>query len=171
MTNKSNSRIGTGIFLIFLGAFFLAVQLYPPLKEWIGGAMAWPMIIIGVGALLLIIGLLTGTPSMAIPACIVAGIGGILYFQNATGRWDSWSYIWALIPGFVGAGTFLTGILGENTRANIRHGLDLMLTSFVLFAIFGSLLGGFRIFGNYWPLLLVAGGVILLIQNLFRRNA
>ncbi|MEN6411117.1 MAG: hypothetical protein ABFD44_15540 [Anaerolineaceae bacterium] len=170
MEQKHKSRIGTGIFLILVGAFFLAVQLYPPLRTWMGNAMAWPMIIVGVGGLLLVIGLLTGTPSMAVPACIVGGIGGILAYQNATGNWGSWAYIWTLIPGFVGIGTFLTGILGENTRANIRHGLDLILTSMILFAIFGSFLGGFRFLGDYWPLILIGAGIIILIRNLVQRK-
>ena len=39
---------------------------------------------------------------MMVPASIVTGIGGLLYWQNATGRWESWSYAWALIVASVG---------------------------------------------------------------------
>ena len=42
--------------------------------------------------------LLTGQPGMLVPACIVGGIGGMLYWQNLTGDWASWSYSWSLIP-------------------------------------------------------------------------
>ena len=64
--------------------------------------MSWPLIVVAVGAGLLVLGLLVGAPEMAIPAVIVGGIGGILYYQNLSGNWASWSYLWTLIPGFSG---------------------------------------------------------------------
>jgi hypothetical protein len=143
----------------------LAVQLLPGLQIW----FSWPWIIIGVAVLLLVIGLLTGVPAMAIPACIVGGIGGVLYWQDATGNWDSWSYAWTLIPGFVGVGIFLAGLLGEDTRDSIRAGSGLILISLVLFAIFGSVFGALGLLGSYWPVLLILLGVLLLARSLFRR--
>ena len=89
MNRKRRSGLAGGILLILLGVWFLAVQLVPGLGLWIATTMSWPFWIIGVGLLLVVIGLLTATPSMAIPACIVGGIGGILYWQNLTGNWES----------------------------------------------------------------------------------
>jgi hypothetical protein len=86
---------------------------------------------------------------MAVPACIVAGIGGILYYQNATNDWGSWAYMWSLIPGFVGVGTILSGLLGEDTRNNLRHGFNLMVTSVILFLVFATIFGGLEILGPY----------------------
>jgi hypothetical protein len=43
------------------------------------------------------------------PGSILAGIGGIFYYQNLTNDWESWAYIWALIPGFVGIGVSSAG--------------------------------------------------------------
>ena len=75
-----------------------------------------------VGGMLLVIGLLTRTPEMAIPASIVAGIGGILWVQNTYNNWGTWSYSWALIPGFVGVGILLSGLLGgRNVREAVRE--------------------------------------------------
>ena len=79
-----------------------------------------------VGACLLIFGLLAGAPGMAVPATIVAGIGGILAYQNATGDWTSWSYVWSLIPGFVGLGIMLSALLGDGGREGFRSGLSLV---------------------------------------------
>lgn len=89
------------------------------------------MIIIFVALGLFVIGLLTGEPDMAIPACIVGGIGGILYFQ-AIGvlTWQSWAYMWTLIPGFVGLGLLIAGLLNWK-RKQIGEGLESLLTSAV----------------------------------------
>ena len=75
---------------------------------------------------------ITGAPGMAVPAAIVAGIGGILYYQYATKNYASWSYMWTLIPGFVGVGLILAGLLGEYTRHNIGRGLNLIVISAVI---------------------------------------
>jgi hypothetical protein len=122
-----------------------------------------------VGVFLLFLGLILGAPGMAIPAAIVAGIGGILYYQDLTGDWESWAYMWTLIPGFVGVGTVLAGLLGENTRTNIRHGLNLMVVSAVLFLVFSALLGGWSLLGNYVPaILLILLGLWVLGSGLYR---
>jgi peptidoglycan/LPS O-acetylase OafA/YrhL len=113
-------------------------------------------------------GLLTGTPSMAIPACIVGGIGGILYWQNQTGDWLSWTYAWALIPGFVGVGMILAAILGEGGWPQVWKGAESILVSLVLFVIFGSIFGGLMGLGPYWPVLLILIGIVQLIRRVLR---
>jgi hypothetical protein len=106
---------------------------------------------------------------MAVPASIVAGIGGILFYQNQTGDFGSWSYMWALIPGFVGVGTILAGLLGENTRRNIAHGLNLVVISTLIFLIFASFFGGLSLLGDYGPaIILIALGVYVLLRGLLR---
>ena len=131
------------------------------------------MWVVFAGAVLLVIGLLTGAPSMAIPACIVAGIGSILYYQNATGNWESWAYMWTLIPGFAGVGSILAGILGENFKSSVRHGLNSLIVSAILFAIFGTFFHAWNIFGvysSYVPIaLLFLGGIWLVVRGLLRR--
>jgi hypothetical protein len=122
-----------------------------------------------VGALLLVLGLILGAPGLAVPAAIVAGIGGILYYQDLTGDWDSWAYMWTLIPGFVGVGVLLQGLLGEDTRRNLRHGLNLMVISAVLFLVFSAFLGGWNLLGNFGPaILLILLGLWVLGSGLYR---
>ena len=105
---------------------------------------------------------------MAVPACIVGGIGGLLYWQNATGNWESWAYAWTLIPGFVGVGIVLSGLLGGEIRQSVSGGGWLILISLVLFTIFGSFFGALGIVGDYWPVLLILLGLLILIRSLFR---
>ena len=165
MDIQRRSNLALGVVLIVLGGIFLATQLIPGL----GLILSWPWIVIGVGAFLLLIGLLVGAPDMAIPACIVSGIGGILYYQNLTGDWTSWSYAWGLIPAFVGVGMLVAALLGGRSRYAYREGLRTLLVGVVLFLVFGSLFGAFSWLGAYWPLLLVAAGLLILIEGLFKR--
>lgn len=170
MTERHRSRVVIGILLVILGLWFLAVQVVPGLRDWAQLNLAWPLIVVAVGLSLLVIGLLNSTPGMAVPACVVAGIGGLLYWQNATGDWASWAYAWALIPGFAGIGTMLAGLLGDRS-ASVTGGAWTVLISAVLFAAFGSLLGGPHVLGAYWPVLLIGLGLLLLIRPLTRSRS
>lgn len=168
MDRQERSNVGLGVILILVGAFFLARLFFPGLHEWLDIAFEWPMYVIGVGVLLLLIGLLVGAPGMAVPASIVGGIGGILYWQNTTGNWESWAYIWTLIPGFAGVGTLVMGLLGENPRESIKGGISAIIVSLILFAIFSSFLGGPAFMGQYWPVLVILLGLWILARNIFR---
>lgn len=170
MSRTKRSRLVLGLILVLAGAGLLAFQLVPGLDVWFNVRFEWPLIIVGVGVLMLFLGLLFGTPDMAVPATVVGGIGGLLYWQALTGRWESWAYAWTLIPGFVGLGVLLAGLFGSNTRDSIREGLRTILVSLVLFAIFGSLFGALGFLGNYWPVLLILLGLLFLVQALTRRR-
>src|SRR5512136_2588979 len=113
MQKRNRTQLILGILLILAAAWLIATRVFPNLGNIIHlPVFEWPMWVVLVGVMLLVLGLLVGAPGMAVPACIVAGIGGILYYQNATGRWDSWSFLCTLIPGFVGVGKILTGVIG-----------------------------------------------------------
>ena len=170
MERRTRTSVVGGLLLILLGLFFLAYQAMPERLGWLRIDMGWPLIVVAVGAGLLIFGLLLGAPGMAVPACIVGGIGALLYWQNATGNWESWAYAWTLIPGFVGVGTILAGLLGEGKlRDALEGGFWLITISMVMFAIFGSFLGGMNLFGPYWPALLILLGLIILVRSFFKR--
>ena len=158
--------MGFGVVLILLGVLFLVGQFVPGLWAIVGG-YSWPLIVIGVGVILLVIGLLTGVPGLAVPGCVVGGIGLLLNWQNNTGNWESWAYAWALIPGFVGLGTLIMGLYNRR-RSEMSGGLWLMIISAVLYGVFASFLGGFNLLGRYWPVLIIALGVLLLLGSLFR---
>jgi hypothetical protein len=166
---RNRSQLAMGILLILLGGWLVATKQIPELRSWLEHNYVWPMWVIGAGAIILVVGMLVGAPGMAVPACIVAGIGGILYYQNATENWSSWSYMWSLIPGFVGAGSILAGILGDNPRRNIGHGINLLVISAVLFLIFATVFGGLTILGSYGlAAILILLGVYIVVRGLMR---
>jgi hypothetical protein len=77
--------------------------------------------------------------------------------------------MWTLIPGFVGVGSMLAGLLGENTANNLKRGLNLMVISAVLFLVFSSFFGGWKLLGNFGPaILLVLLGLWVLGRGLYR---
>lgn len=166
---RTRANVGTALVLIASGAWFLAIELSPAVKAFAYGANTWPLPIIGIGALLALVGLLTWTPGMLVPACIVGGIGGMLYYQNTTGNWETWAYSWALIPVFIGVGMLLAGAM-ERKRGVAASGAWMILWGLVMFAVFGSFLGGSALIGQYWPLLLIFAGLMVLLQGLFRRR-
>ena len=170
MNRENRSRLFAGLLLILVGAWFLIARFVPQWRAWLDIELSWPLIVVCVGAGLLVLGLLVNAPGMAVPACIVAGIGGLLYWQNATGNWESWSYAWALIPGFVGVGVILNGLLEGKFRIALWEGIRLILISLVLFMIFASFLGGVNWFGNYWPILVILLGLWLMIRPLLKRK-
>jgi hypothetical protein len=169
---QNRSSLILGILLILFGGWLVLTRQVPALQNWLEDNFTWPMWTIGAGLLVLLMGLITGAPGMAVPASIIAGIGGILYYQNSTGDFGSWSYMWALIPGFVGIGTILAGLLGENTRANLAHGLNLLAISAVLFLVFGTFFGGLAILGDYGAaILLILLGLYVLARGFAQREA
>ncbi len=159
-----------GILLILLGAFFLVTQMKPDLI----GDVSWPFFIIGIGLVFLISAVLTRTGGLAIPGCIIGGIGCILYWQSVTGHWESWSYIWTLIPGFVGLGVIIAGLLDREHPHFDSGGLILMAISAMGFMIFGSAFGslfGYNFdMGSIWPIFLIGIGLIILISAIFRKR-
>ena len=167
MEQRSRTNLAAGLLLILVGAAFLIAQFAPNLFTWLQPELNWPLFVVGAGFVLLLIGLFADEPGMAVPACIVGGIGGLLYWQNSTGQWETWSYAWTLIPGFVGIGVILSGVLSGQTAQSLRDGGRTILVSLVLFTIFGTLMGG-NFTGVVWPSLLIVAGVILLIGNMLR---
>jgi len=151
---KNRGQLVLGIILILLGVWFVAQQQVPALKNWVTLYMEWPLNIVAAGGLIFLIGLLVGAPGMAIPAAIVAGIGGILYYQQRLEDYQSWSYMWTLIPGFVGVGSVVAGALSRS-RSQISSGLNTMVISAVLFVVFAAFFGRLNLLGSYGPAVLL----------------
>jgi hypothetical protein len=172
MSKERKSDLVFGIILLLIGGWFLAAQFdfVPRLNEIMNIEIQWPLIVIGVGVFLFLLGLLLRNPGMCVPACIVGGIGGLLYWSNSTGNWDDWSYLWTLIPGFVGIGIILSTLLGGEEKKGYREGFRLILISAVLFIVFLMLFSGQGQFLKYWPVLVILGGIWIIIQTIFRKK-
>jgi hypothetical protein len=165
MKRGNRASLVFGVLLILAGVGFFLIRSNPQLQRQIEEIWAWPMIFFVLGGFLLLLGLILGEPGMCIPAVIITGLGGIFYYQVQTGDWLSWTYMWALIPGFVGIGIILASLF-EGRWSYIWKGLDLVLISAVLYLIFASLFGGLAFLGPYGPaILLILLGVYVLIRG------
>lgn len=160
MKKRNRTQLALGLLLVLLGVFFIVERQVPAVGEWIAPLTTFPINIIAIGGGILVLGLLVGAPGLAVPAAIASGIGGILYYQTLTDDFTTWSYMWTLIPGFVGVGSLLAGLLGDGRRA-MQSGLNLIVISAVMFLIFGAAFGGLNILGDYGV------GVILALLGLF----
>ena len=172
MSKQRRSDLVFGIILLLIGAWYLLAQfkILPGIDKLINMQYQWPLIVIGVGLLLFLLGLLVRAPGMSVPACVVGGIGGILYWNNLAGNWGSWSYMWTLIPGFVGVGIILSTLLGGNERGGYREGLRLIIISLILFVIFLMIFSGQVLFVRYWPVLVILLGLWVIVQAFLRRK-
>jgi hypothetical protein len=168
MEQRARSAIASGAILVLVGVLLLAARLVPGLF----GALSWPFIVIGVGVLLLVLAIATGTAGLAVPACIVGGIGIILWWQNLHQRWDTWAYAWTLIPGFVGVGALVQGLLEAKPLKAVLDALWPILVSAILYTVFSSFFGG-PLFGVPWYYLaggaLIVGGVLIMLRPLVER--
>jgi hypothetical protein len=171
MNSPTRSSLRTGLALILLGIVFLVLQVVPGIRDIFNGENAPALVLFGVALILAMIGIAAGAPGMVIPVCILAGIGGIFYWQSALGGgYLSWSYAWTLIPAFVGVGIFLNELMLGRPLKGLSDALGPVAVSIVLFLIFGSAFGGITMLGIYWPALLIVLGLLFLIQPLFRRG-
>ncbi|HCR72034.1 MAG TPA: hypothetical protein DIW23_11360, partial [Anaerolineae bacterium] len=163
------SQLALGVILVLIGVWFLLDQTVPAFSNFFEKYTEWPVNLLLIGGVIFIVGLVLGAPGLAVPAAIVAGTGGIFYYQEMTRDYSSWSYMWTLYPGFIGVGTLLAGLLGDNTAHNLKRGLNMMVFSAVLFLIFSAFLGGWDLLGNYGPaILLILLGLWVLGSGLYR---
>lgn len=170
MENKSRnagSLIG-GAMLIGLGLLALVSEIFGRSNFW---GTFWPFIIIGVGGAFFAGMVLGGksTAALAIPGTIITGIGLMLFFQNLTGHFESWSYGWTVIVFSVGLGIFIMG-LWSGDASQRRGGRDVMRVGATLFVIFAAFFEGliFRSFGfseYILPAALIVLGLYLVIKR------
>lgn len=158
-----------GVILIGLGVFFLVGQYF----SFRGFEFIWPLFVIGMGGVFFL-GMLAGGKSLAalaIPGSILTTLGLLLLFQNLTGHWESWSYVWTILIMAVGIGLFIMGAWTGN-REQRGAGLRVASLGLVLFAGFGSLFE-LLLFGGIdepWrravaPALLILAGLILIVRR------
>lgn len=102
--SRQTRHTGVGLTLILVGLVLLVLQFVPRWLDWVALEDIWPFLIIGVGGLLFVLGIVSKSPGTVVPGTILCGIGSLLLWQNVTGHWESWAYVWTLIPGFVGLG-------------------------------------------------------------------
>ena len=169
MDKRNRTTLVLGAILLLAGIYFLLINAVPGFANLVNVTFSWPVIIMLVGAGLLLLGILLGEPEMAVPAFIVGGIGGILYYQNMSGNWASWAYLWTLIPGFTGLGQLTAWLFGARGKNMLRSGFDAIGSSLILLLIFGAIFGTFKPLGPYWPVLLIIAGLVIGLRSLFSK--
>lgn len=102
-------------------------------------AIAWPLFVIAPGLAFFVPAIVMrdqpGMGYLAIPGCIVTTVGLLLAYQNLTGDWQSWSYMWALVaPTSVGVGLIIAGTK-ERSAGVRRAGLIVAGIGAALFVI------------------------------------
>ena len=169
MNRQGRSQLVLGVILILLGAWFLLDRTVPNFHEFFQGYIHFPNNLFLIAAGLFVFGLVVGAPGLSVPAAILAGLGGIFYYQQIHEDVSSWSYMWTLILGFIGIGVIVQGLLGDHTADNIKRGLNLVVVSAVLFLVFSYFLGNWQILGNYGPaVVLILLGVWVLGRGIYR---
>ncbi len=132
---NTGSLVG-GALLIIFGILALLGKLFQNYDFW---GTFWPFFVIGAG-LLFFVGMFAGGRSvsgLAIPGTIITTIGLMLFYQNITNHWESWSYGWTVILMAVGVGIFIMGVWGQSATQRAA-GLRTLRIGVILFIIFGA---------------------------------
>jgi len=139
------------------------------LKVFFPALFSWALIVVGLGAMLFLSAVLAGVPGLAIPGSILGVVGAMLYAQSKTGLWESWSYLWPLVPGSVGIGLVLANALGMGGRAVRRTGWSLIGWHLVVAMVFAFFFAFDGRLVHLWPLALVLAGLGLLVRSVLRK--
>lgn len=174
METYDRERYIGAMVLIGLGVIFLVAQL----TGWNIIGRFWPFFII-VPGLAFLTGALGDNDDMVgmiFPGTIITATGTILLYQNLTGHWESWAYIWAIYPVLVGGSLMYMGIRTDDTQ-QIKIGRA--IATFAGFTLLGlAALFELFIFGGaslaiaqvIVPLMLIGAGVYLLLRSRSHNN-
>ena len=166
--------IALGLILVVIGLLLFAGQAF----DLSIGRLGWPVIVVGVGLVLLVLGLVSREQGMVVAGTVVTTVGLVLFYQDQTGRWESWAYAWALVgPAASGLGMLLWGIRAGDGGA-VRNGTWSLLGGLALFAVgylfFEGVIGisGERLPLPDWvlPALVIAIGVVILGRGVLSRQ-
>ena len=167
-TNRTNTgSLIAGAALIVFGLLALVGQLFEGFNFW---GVIWPFFIIGVGVLFFL-GMYSGGKSaagLAIPGSILTFVGLMLFLQNLTDYWESWSYGWTVILIAVGVGIYLMGRYTEN-QGQRESGSRLIKIGAILFVVFGGffemIFNSFAFSKFLFPVALILVGMYLIFRR------
>ncbi|OGO04389.1 MAG: hypothetical protein A2Y73_04215 [Chloroflexi bacterium RBG_13_56_8] len=173
MSNKDRGRDNAnwvfGGILIAVGVLWLLAQL-------VGirvGSYLWPLFIIVPGVVLFVLAMTMegrAGEGLAITGGIVTMVGLLLFYQNATGHWQSWAYAWALVaPTSIGLAQIIYGLV-KGLDSVVASGRRIATVGIIIFlggaAFFELVIGisGFGLGGIGWAVLLIGAGVLFLLR-------
>lgn len=168
--SQDTTRTIIGMLLIGFGGLFLLTQAT--------GAnvfgLAWPLIVLIPGLIFLALALRATneeTLGFIFPGVVVTGTGVILSYQNITNHWESWAYIWALYPVFVGVAMRFMAQRTDNAELG-QVGQRLMLFGTVGFVALGALFelfifngGDVGLVAPLVPVLMIGAGIFMILRG------
>ena len=172
---RSSTNIGLPILLIGVGViWWFASQMSWTSIDW---GDLWPAFVIVPGLILAVRGWLAthrANTRTIYAGFVVTTVGLILAYQNVTNHWESWAYIWALIPASVGFAMLVDGFK-HNDNAFIRRGRSIATASVAMFVVFAVFFEGlifrdilsidFSTMNSIAPIILIGAGAIILFRN------
>ncbi len=172
--NTGVGRLIVGLVLVVLGGLLLFGQVL----DFDIFAWTWPLFVIVPGLVMLSIAVSSPTAHpLAIPGSIVTSVGLLLFFQQASDLFATWSYAWALVaPTSVGLGIWLMGRLDQDADRQrdgihlMEIGLALFVAGFVFFEMILNLSGLLdrTATAATGGLLLIGGGALLMLRSVNR---
>jgi hypothetical protein len=165
-----------GVLLLVIGILILASD---PLARWASGLgissevlALWPGLLVAL-SLFFLVPALVGRQhrrlraGMIIPGAMLAGIGGALLWTSVNDRWETWSYLWTVVPFSLGIGMYVAGWIAD-APAFKWIGSGLAAGSAVAYLAFATAFGGeaFRVLGAVAIILL---GLALMMGGLAQR--
>jgi len=162
---RNRGSLYAGVLIVALGLTMLFAQATQGVRVLgvpLGWRFAWPFLILVAGlAFLLPIAIWwerrASLAGLAMPGVIITVNGLILLFQNLTGLWRTWSYLWALEPIAVALGLLALYFLTNRDRG-------VLMASAIVggVGVMGFLIAS-GVFGILGPLVLILAGVLLTV--------
>jgi drug/metabolite transporter (DMT)-like permease len=164
---RNTGALVGGSLLILFGLLALLTQLFSGFDFW---GTFWPFLIMGVGAMFFV-GMFAGGKSvagLAIPGSIIMVVGLMLFIQNLTNHWESWSYSWTVILIAVGLGIYIMGLYA-GSQSQRQSGVQVMKVGLVMFILFGAffemIFNSFGLSNMLFPVALILLGLYLLVTR------
>lgn len=166
-TSDKRGSIVVGGILVVIGAIFLFVNVFR-----IDFGNIWPIIFFIIGAgfylpVLLMPRERQNLSGLLIPGTILFGLGAIFFYNILADDWESWAYIWTLIPASVGLGLLLAARVGNWGGDTMKVGFWMFVISTGVCLILAAFFGGGNA-GLIGAILLIVLGVFLLIRSIRR---
>jgi hypothetical protein len=159
--SMKTSDIIVGIFLIILGILFLADNF--GYVEFDIGEI-WPLLLV-IGGAGFWVGFFQNRKNhgLLMPGTILI-IFGLIFWYSANNGWYQMEYLW---PGFMigpGLGFFMMYFFGEREKALLIPAGILTGMGLIFFFSFTGM-------AEYWPVLLILGGLYLIYKHYSRRDS
>jgi hypothetical protein len=146
------------------------------IASWLGGS-GWTLFIIVPGVLLIAAAVVLREGqalATTIAGAVVTTVGLLLLYQDQTSHYESWAYLWTLIPMAVGLALAVHGLrvgaealVSKGIRLVAGFGAVLLVAAWYFETIFRTNKSPFDL-GENWPIALIVVGGLLLVGGLLR---